>query len=91
MENEFQKREIKITQTFYCPCHPEGKIEKYRQNSFDRKPAPGMLLKAIKEFDIDPEKSLMIGDKETDMQAADAAGITSKIMVNGLSVKNLNF
>lgn len=91
MENEFQKREIKITKTFYCPCHPEGKIEKYRQNSFDRKPAPGMLLKAIEEFNIDPKKSLMIGDKETDMQAADAAGIASKIMVDGLSVKNLNF
>lgn len=91
MESEFQKREIKITKTFYCPCHPEGEIEKYRQNSFDRKPSPGMLLKAIEEFNIDPKKSLMIGDKETDMQAADAAGIASKIMVDGLSVKNLNF
>ena len=91
MESEFEKREIKITKTFYCPCHPEGKIEKYRQNSFDRKPSPGMLLKAIEEFNIDPKKSLMIGDKETDMQAADAAGIASKIMVDGLSVKNLNF
>jgi D-glycero-D-manno-heptose 1,7-bisphosphate phosphatase len=81
IESEFQKRGIKITKTFYCPCHPEGKIEKYRQNSFDRKPAPGMFLKAIKEFNIDPEKSLMLGDNETDMQAAEAARIGKKFLV----------
>ncbi len=81
MESEFQKREIKITKTFYCPCHPEGKIEKYRQNSFDRKPSPGMLLKAIEEFNIDPKKSLMLGDNETDMRAAEASRIGKKFLV----------
>ena len=53
MENEFLKRGIKITKTYYCPYHIEAKIEKYRQDSFDRKPNPGMLLKAIEEFNID--------------------------------------
>ncbi|OFW80876.1 MAG: hypothetical protein A2887_02535 [Alphaproteobacteria bacterium RIFCSPLOWO2_01_FULL_40_26] len=91
MENEFQKHGIKITKTFYCPYHIEAKIKKYRQDSFDRKPNPGMLLKAIAEFNIDPKKSLIIGDKESDMQAAKSAGIASKIMVDSLSVKNLNF
>ena len=81
MESEFEKREIKITKTFYCPCHPEGKIEKYRQNSFDRKPSPGMLLKAIEEFNIDPKKSLMLGDNETDMRAAEASRIGKKFLV----------
>ena len=91
IENEFQKRRIKITKTFYCPFHIEGKIEKYRQDSFDRKPAPGMLLKAIDEFNIDPEKSVMIGDNESDMRAAESAGIISKIMVDeSTSLKNLN-
>lgn len=80
MENEFQKREIKITKTFYCPYHIEAKIEKYRLDSFDRKPSPGMLLKAIAEFNIDPEKSIMIGDKETDMQAASSAKIGRKVL-----------
>ncbi len=81
MENEFQKRAIKITKTFYCPYHAEGKVEKYRQESLDRKPAPGMFLKAIEEFNIDPEKSLMLGDNETDMQAAEAARIGKKFLV----------
>ncbi len=81
MENEFQKRGIKITKTFYCPHHVDAKIEKYRQDSFDRKPSPGMLLKAIAEFNIDPKKSVMLGDKEIDVQAADSAGIASKALI----------
>lgn len=91
MENEFAKRGIKITKTFYCPYHVEAKIEKYRQDSFDRKPNAGMLLKAIEEFNIDPEKSIMIGDKETDMMAADNAKIGSKklFLDNKLSALNI--
>lgn len=81
MENEFQKRGIKITKTFYCPFHSEAKIEKYRQDSFDRKPNPGMILRAIKEFNLDPKKSVMIGDRETDIEAADAAKISKKFLV----------
>lgn len=81
MENEFQKRGIKIAKTFYCPFHVDAKIEKYRQDSFDRKPNPGMILKAIEEFNIDPEKSVMIGDRESDMLAADRAKIGKKFLV----------
>lgn len=81
MENEFQKRGIKISKTFYCPFHSEAKIEKYRQDSFDRKPNPGMILKAIDEFNIDPKKSLMIGDKKSDIQAAEAAKIGFKFLL----------
>lgn len=89
MESEFQKREIKITKTFYCPYHTEGKVKKYRQESLDRKPAPGMFLKAIKEFNIDPEKSLMLGDNETDIQAAEAAKIGKKFLVTNNQLPSL--
>lgn len=90
MENEFEKRGIKITKTFYSPYHIDGKVEKYRQDSFDRKPNPGMLLKAIEEFNIDPKKSIMIGDKESDMQAADGARIGAKFLLkNSQDLKNL--
>ena len=82
MESEFLKQGVKITKTFYCPHHLEAKIEKYRHDSFDRKPHPGMLLKAIEEFNIDPKKSLMIGDRDVDMMAAKAAGIGLKIFFN---------
>lgn len=80
MENEFTKQGIKITKTFYCPYHLEAKIERYRKDSNCRKPNPGMLLKAIEEFKIDPKKSIMIGDKESDLMAAKNAGIGVKIL-----------
>lgn len=80
MENEFNKHGIKITKTYYCPYHKEAKIEEYRQDSFDRKPNPGMILKAIEEFDINTENSIMIGDKETDIDAAKKAKIASRLL-----------
>lgn len=83
MENEFAKRGAKITKVFYCPFHIEAKIEKYRKDSFDRKPNPGMFLKAIEEFNIEPKNSLMIGDKESDIEAALKAGVGSRFLIEG--------
>ena len=75
MEQEFFKEDIQISKTYYCPYHVDSKIEKYQQDSFDRKPNPGMILKAIDQFNLDREKCLMIGDKETDMIASKKAGV----------------
>ena len=82
MENQFLKQGIKITKTFYCPYHKDAIIEKYRQDSYDRKPNPGMILKAIEEFNIDPRQSIMIGDKESDLMAAKSANIESQYLVS---------
>ncbi len=60
----------------YCPDHPEAKIERYRRESSRRKPAPGMILDCMARFPVDRPKSFLIGDKDIDMQAAAAAGIT---------------
>lgn len=59
----------------YCPYHPDGMVEGYRRVSNHRKPGPGMLKDLIAEWRVDTERSVMIGDKPTDMQAAAAAGI----------------
>ncbi len=92
MEGEFLKNGIKIAKTYYCPYHIEGKVEKYREDSFDRKPNPGMLLKAIAAFNIDPQSSIMIGDRQTDMMAAENAMIGSKILFKDqVDLLNLSF
>jgi len=59
----------------YCPFHPDAVIAAYRAHSSWRKPAPGMLLDLIRTWALDPERCLMIGDQDTDMQAAKAAGV----------------
>ena len=65
-----------ISAFYYCPFSPEATIEAYRRDNHpDRKPNPGMLLKALSEFPTDIGRSLMIGDRDSDMVAAAAAGV----------------
>ena len=49
-----------------------------------------MLLKAIKEFNIDPQKSIMIGDKESDMEAGIKANIKERILFHDTDHKEIN-
>jgi D,D-heptose 1,7-bisphosphate phosphatase len=89
MENEFLSRGIKIAKTYYCPYHIDAVIDKYRQDSYDRKPNPGMILKALKEFNIDPQNSILIGDKDTDIQAGNLASIKNNFLVsNDINIMN---
>lgn len=61
-----QEKGVKIDGWFYSPFHPKSKEERYKKESFSRKPFPGMALAAGEDFSIDFEKSLMIGDKKSD-------------------------
>jgi len=66
----------RIDAVYAAPHHAEAVDERYRHPDHpDRKPNPGMLLKAIAEHDLDPARSLMIGDQASDMEAARRAGV----------------
>ncbi len=67
----------------YCPYHPDGTVEAYRQVHPWRKPLPGMLLDLIHMWELDPAEGVMIGDQESDMRAADAAGISGYLFRGG--------
>lgn len=60
---------------YYCPHHPEEGREPYRQACDCRKPAPGLLLQAMREWPVRADLSVMIGDKDSDMAAARQAGV----------------
>lgn len=66
----------RIDAFYYCPFHPEGAVSSFRREHEDRKPAPGMLLRAIADLNIDPEASFLIGDRSRDIDAARSAGVT---------------
>ncbi|TDQ56290.1 D-alpha,beta-D-heptose 1,7-bisphosphate phosphatase [Mesocricetibacter intestinalis] len=90
MDWSLADRGVDLDGIYYCPHHIEGKGE-YRQQCDCRKPAPGMLLQAIKELKIDPQMSVMIGDKPEDIQAGERAGIGIKVLVRSgkpLSAEN---
>tara|TARA_X000000950_G_C13538107_1_gene506456 strand:- start:114 stop:650 length:537 start_codon:yes stop_codon:yes gene_type:complete len=77
---DFKKRKIKIHDYYYCPYHEDGSNKKYKKASFNRKPNPGMIIDAAKNNKIDLQKSIMIGDKITDVQAGIKAGIHKNIL-----------
>jgi D,D-heptose 1,7-bisphosphate phosphatase len=63
-----------LDRIYYCPYHPEGVVPRYRKESDRRKPAPGMLLAAAKEMDIDLAESWLIGNSDSDIEAGRRAG-----------------
>ena len=67
---EFLKKDIKIEKVYFCPHHPDISGE-----CSCRKPKPGMILEAASAYDIDLKHSIMIGDKERDIEAGLNAGI----------------
>lgn len=80
MTQEFGRRGIDIAAVYYCPFHPQAGIGRYRAESFERKPAPGMILRAARDFDLDLTQCILIGDRACDMQAATAAGVGLKVL-----------
>ncbi|QEW33476.1 D-glycero-beta-D-manno-heptose 1,7-bisphosphate 7-phosphatase [Erwinia billingiae] len=81
MDWSLADRDVDLDGIYFCPHHPEGVIEEYRQQCDCRKPEPGMLLSAQKELNIDMAASYMVGDKIDDMLAGKAAGVGKKVLV----------
>jgi len=65
-----------VDAVYFCPHHPDAPEDRYRHpDPPDRKPNPGMLLRALADFPIDRDRSLLVGDKASDMEAARRAGV----------------
>lgn len=75
MKQQFARNKIQIAGIYHCPHHPQDAMEQYKLHCACRKPQPGMLLQAAKELNIDLGQSIMLGDRLSDMQAAQAAGL----------------
>ena len=83
MNAELKKCGAHIDAFYHCPHHPAAKIPAYRKDCDCRKPAPGLLLRALREYDIDPAASLMIGDARRDITCAEQAGVRGVLYTGG--------
>lgn len=84
MVERFKEQGVTITKVYHCPHHPDfGPADE--RDCDCRKPKPGMILRGIEEFDLAPAECIMIGDKESDMKAAEAAHLSRRIMVSEAS------
>jgi len=80
--NVLLENQINVTDYFYCPHHPKGKLLEYSIKCSCRKPEPGMLFAAEKKYNLDLSKSILIGDKETDILAGQNANLFSNILIS---------
>lgn len=83
MLGEFRARGIEIAAVYHCPFHPTAGVGAYRRESFDRKPHPGMLLRAARDLGLYLSRSVFVGDKDSDMEAGRAAGVGHLIRLVG--------
>ncbi|OUU26483.1 MAG: hypothetical protein CBB97_07860 [Candidatus Endolissoclinum sp. TMED37] len=87
----FNEKNIFIEDYFYCPHHEEGIIPKYKICCNCRKPKSGMFFKARKKYKLDLSECIMIGDKISDIIAAQSAGIKKNFLVNNHANDAFNF
>ena len=79
MQEELQKDNIMIDHFYICPHTIEEKCN-------CRKPSPYLLFKAFDDFNIDPQASFLIGDKNSDIQAGQLAGVKSFLITDTHSI-----
>ena len=83
IDERLKRYNLKIDKYYYCPHHPEGTIAKYAINCDCRKPMPGMILQAQKDFNLDLNNSFLIGDKISDLLAAKNADCKGLLVETG--------
>ena len=87
INEELAKYGAQIDRFYYCPHHPEAKIERYRLDCDCRKPKPGLLKRAIEDLSIDINRSYLIGDSQSDIEAGKAIGCRTILIVREQGVE----
>jgi D-glycero-D-manno-heptose 1,7-bisphosphate phosphatase len=84
MQRDLSRDGPAITAFYSCPYHGDAVSERYRVADHpDRKPNPGMVLRAIADWNVDPARSMIVGDKPRDIEAGRRAGVPGLLFTGG--------
>ena len=83
MASEIKKTGGEIAAFYYCPHLPGAVVKQYDVNCDCRKPRPGMILQALRDFNMKPADAFLIGDSPRDVEAAEAAGVKGFLYTGG--------
>jgi D-glycero-D-manno-heptose 1,7-bisphosphate phosphatase len=83
IQSQLRSEQIELDAVYYCPYHPEHGVGQYKREHEDRKPGTGMLRRGAREFDLSLADSVMIGDRCSDIAAANAAGLRQAFLLSG--------
>lgn len=83
MRGELRGQGVEFDAVYHCPYHPEHGVGQYRREHEDRKPGTGMLRRAVMEFGVELAGSVLVGDRCSDIEAANRAGLRQAFLVRG--------
>ena len=83
MSEKLRAEGVELDAVYYCPFHPEHGVGKYKQEHEDRKPGTGMLRRGAREFGVELSQSVLVGDRCSDVGAANAAGLRQAFLISG--------
>jgi D-glycero-D-manno-heptose 1,7-bisphosphate phosphatase len=81
MRQWFQGQGVEFDGVYHCPHHPGGTVAQWAVACTCRKPEPGMMLRAADDLGLDLERSVMVGDRVSDVEAARRAGVGRLVLV----------
>jgi D-glycero-D-manno-heptose 1,7-bisphosphate phosphatase len=83
MRAELTSQGAVINDIRYCPYHPDGTVAGYLEDHHWRKPSPGMIHDLMHHWPVQHAGSFVIGDRATDIEAAEAAGLPGFLFAGG--------
>jgi len=83
MITELRGHGVKLAGIYFCPHHPQATVPHYRKVCSCRKPNPGLLVTAMRQRGIAPSEAVMVGDKNSDIEAGRAVQLTTYLVETG--------